>query len=184
MARPTSRTTMLTLIKNATVFAPEPLGIRQVLVAANRIVYVGQAVPELDARLNVDEVDADGARLIPGFIDPHAHVTGGGGEAGFETSVPAPVLTDYTRAGVTTVVGLLRTDDLVRTTSAMIARIKALRSEGLSAWGYTGGYSDAARQRRAQGKPTGHRRSHQPTPLMMPCSVSFTWFFCSQHPAV
>lgn len=140
MARPTSRTTMLTLIKNATVFAPEPLGIRQVLVAANRIVYVGQAVPELDARLNVDEVDADGARLIPGFIDPHAHVTGGGGEAGFETSVPAPVLTDYTRAGVTTVVGLLGTDDLVRTTSAMIARIKALRSEGLSAWGYTGGY--------------------------------------------
>lgn len=140
MARPTSRTTMLTLIKNATVFAPEPLGIRQVLVAANRIVYVSQAVPELDARLNVDEVDADGARLIPGFIDPHAHVTGGGGEAGFETSVPAPVLTDYTRAGVTTVVGLLGTDDLVRTTSAMIARIKALRSEGLSAWGYTGGY--------------------------------------------
>jgi beta-aspartyl-dipeptidase (metallo-type) len=131
---------MLTLIKNATVFAPEPLGIRQVLVAANRIVYVSQAVPELDARLNVDEVDADGARLIPGFIDPHAHVTGGGGEAGFETSVPAPVLTDYTRAGVTTVVGLLGTDDLVRTTSAMIARIKALRSEGLSAWGYTGGY--------------------------------------------
>jgi beta-aspartyl-dipeptidase (metallo-type) len=111
-----------------------------VLVAANRIVYVGQAVPELDARLNVDEVDADGARLIPGFIDPHAHVTGGGGEAGFETSVPAPVLTDYTRAGVTTVVGLLGTDDLVRTTSTMIARIKALRSEGLSAWGYTGGY--------------------------------------------
>jgi beta-aspartyl-dipeptidase (metallo-type) len=131
---------MLTLIKNATVFAPEPLGIRQVLVAANRIVYVSQAVPELDARLNVDEVDADGARLIPGFIDPHAHVTGGGGEAGFETSVPAPVLTDYTRAGVTTVVGLLGTDDLVRTTSTMIARIKALRSEGLSAWGYTGGY--------------------------------------------
>jgi beta-aspartyl-dipeptidase (metallo-type) len=131
---------MLTRIKNATVFAPEPLGIRQVLVAANRIVYVSQAVPELDARLNVDEVDADGARLIPGFIDPHAHVTGGGGEAGFETSVPAPVLTDYTRAGVTTVVGLLGTDDLVRTTSAMIARIKALRSEGLSAWGYTGGY--------------------------------------------
>lgn len=131
---------MLTLIKNAHIFAPEPLGLRHVLVAGDRVVYVGDAVPELDARLNVDEVDANGARLIPGFIDPHAHVTGGGGEAGFETSVPAPVLTDYTRAGVTTVVGLLGTDDLVRTTSAMIARIKALRNEGLSAWGYTGGY--------------------------------------------
>lgn len=131
---------MLTLIRNANVFAPEPLGIRHVLVAGDRIVHVGDDIPELDARLGVDHVDADGARLIPGFIDPHAHVTGGGGEAGFETSVPAPFLSDYTRAGVTTVVGLLGTDDLVRTTSALVARLKALRNEGLSAWGYTGGY--------------------------------------------
>lgn len=131
---------MLTLIKNARVFAPEPLGIRHLLVAGDRIVHIGSTLPELDDLLGVDRVDAEGARLIPGFIDPHAHVTGGGGEAGFETSVPAPFLTEYTRAGVTTVVGLLGTDDLVRTTSAMIARLKALRSEGLSAWGYTGGY--------------------------------------------
>lgn len=131
---------MLILIKNADVFAPQPLGIRHVLVAGNRIVYVGKEVPELDTRLHVDERDAQGGRLIPGFIDPHAHVTGGGGEAGFETSVPAPLLSEYTRAGITTVVGLLGTDDLVRTTSALIARLKALRTEGLSAWGYTGGY--------------------------------------------
>lgn len=131
---------MLILIKNADVFAPQPLGIRHVLVAGNRIVYVGKEVPELDTWLHVDERDAQGGRLIPGFIDPHAHVTGGGGEAGFETSVPAPLLSEYTRAGITTVVGLLGTDDLVRTTSALIARLKALRTEGLSAWGYTGGY--------------------------------------------
>ncbi len=130
---------MLILIKNADVFAPQPLGIRHVLVAGDRIVYVGKEVPELDTRLRVDERDAQGGRLIPGFIDPHAHVTGGGGEAGFETSVPAPLLSEYTRAGITTVVGLLGTDDLVRTTSALIARLKALRTEGLSAWGYTGG---------------------------------------------
>ena len=91
---------MLTLIKNANVFSPEPLGIRHVLVAGDRIVHIGTEVPELDARLGVDVVDAGGARLIPGFIDPHAHVTGGGGEAGFETSVPAPLLSEYTRAGV------------------------------------------------------------------------------------
>jgi len=131
---------VLTLVKNANVFAPESLGIRHVLVAGDRIVHVGSNVPNLDADLGVDVVDVEGAPVIPGFIDPHAHVTGGGGEAGFETSVPAPFLSEYTRAGVTTVVGLLGTDDLVRTTSALIARLKALRSEGLSAWGYTGGY--------------------------------------------
>jgi beta-aspartyl-dipeptidase (metallo-type) len=131
---------MLTLIKNAHVFNPEPLGVRHVLVAGDRIVFVGTEAPQLDARLGVNVVDAAGARLIPGFIDPHAHVTGGGGEAGFETSVPAPLLSEYTRAGVTTVVGLLGTDDLVRSTSTLVARLKALRNEGLSAWGYTGGY--------------------------------------------
>jgi beta-aspartyl-dipeptidase (metallo-type) len=131
---------MLILIKNADVFAPQPLGIRHVLVAGDRIVYVGKDVPKLDKRLGVGEMDANGAPLLPGFIDPHAHVTGGGGEAGFETSVPAPLLSEYTRAGITTVIGLLGTDDLVRTTSALIARLKALRTEGLSAWGYTGGY--------------------------------------------
>lgn len=131
---------MLTLIRNAHVFAPEDQGVCHVLVAGDRIVYVGTDVPDLDRRLGIDDMDVEGAPLIPGFIDPHAHVTGGGGEAGFETSVPAPQLSEYTRAGVTTVVGLLGTDDLVRTTSALIARLKALRSEGLSAWGYTGGY--------------------------------------------
>ena len=75
---------MLTLIKNADVFAPQPLGIRHVLVAGDRMVYVGKEVPELDTQLHVDELDLQGGRLIPGFIDPHAHVTGGGGEAGVE----------------------------------------------------------------------------------------------------
>lgn len=131
---------MLTLIQNANVFAPEALGLKHILVAGDRIVYIGDRAPHLDDSLGVEHMDAEGARLIPGFIDPHAHVTGGGGEAGFETSVPAPLLTEYTRAGVTTVVGLLGTDDLVRTTSALIARLKALRNEGLSAFGYTGGY--------------------------------------------
>lgn len=131
---------MFTLIRNANVFAPEPMGLCHVLVAGDRIMYVGSDILDLDTRLNVDSVDAEGANLVPGFIDPHAHVTGGGGEAGFETSVPAPFLSQFTRAGVTTVVGLLGTDDLVRTTSSLIARLKALRNEGLSAWGYTGGY--------------------------------------------
>jgi N-acetylglucosamine-6-phosphate deacetylase len=75
---------MLILIKNADVFAPQPLGIRHVLVAGDRIVYVGKDVPKLDKRLGVGEMDANGAPLLPGFIDPHAHVTGGGGEASVE----------------------------------------------------------------------------------------------------
>lgn len=116
------------------------MGLGHVLVVGDKIAYMGADLPTLDDRLGVETIDFEGARLIPGFIDAHAHVTGGGGEAGFETAVPAPFLSEFTSAGVTTVVGLLGTDDLVRTTSSLVARIKALRAEGLSAYGYTGGY--------------------------------------------
>lgn len=131
---------MLSLINNADVYAPHHLGMKHLLIAGETIVYVGDTIPVLDGVLEVQTTDLEGARLIPGFIDAHAHVTGGGGEAGLETAVPAPGLGEFTQAGVTTVVGLLGTDDLIRSTSSLIARIKALRAEGLSAYGYTGGY--------------------------------------------
>ncbi len=131
---------MLKLLTHADVYAPHHVGLSHVLVAGDKIVYIGAQLPVFDDFLDVEITDLKGARLIPGFIDAHAHITGGGGEAGFETSVPAPFLSEFTSAGVTTVVGLLGTDDCVRSTSSLIARIKALRAEGLSAYGYTGGY--------------------------------------------
>ena len=85
-------------------------------------------------------LDLGGRRLLPGLIDGHVHVTGGGGEAGFASRVPAPTLSRYTRSGVTTVVGLLGTDDVARGTRELLAHVNALREEGLSAWGYAGGY--------------------------------------------
>ena len=97
-------------------------------------------LPPFPAALAVEEVDLDGRRLIPGFIDLHAHVTGGGGEAGAHTRVPPVPLSRFTLGGVTTVVGLLGTDDTTRTTGELVATVNGLRNEGLNAFGYTGGY--------------------------------------------
>ena len=130
----------LTLIKNAHVYAPENLGLRNILLAGGKIVYVGSHTPNLDEALDAEQIDADGQAVIPGFVDGHAHITGGGGEAGFATRVPPVPLSRFTRAGVTTVVGLLGTDDLTRNTESVIAQVYALREEGLSAYCYTGGY--------------------------------------------
>ena len=94
-------------------------------------------VPSL---LEVFEIDLDGQSLIPGFIDAHTHITGGGGEAGFSTRVPAVPLSQFTQAGVTTAVGLLGTDDVTRNTESLLAQVYSLREEGLSAYCYTGGY--------------------------------------------
>ncbi len=131
---------MLTLLNNANIFAPESLGIGCVLVGGGRILYVGDVVPHLDDRLLADEVDLEGRSLIPGFVDAHVHVTGGGGEDGFSTQAPAVPLSQFTRHGVTSVVGLLGTDDETRSTANLVARTRALREEGLSAWCWTGGY--------------------------------------------
>jgi beta-aspartyl-dipeptidase (metallo-type) len=129
-----------TLIQNANVFAPEALGLQNVLVGGKKILYMGNALPHLGDELDVKIVDLDGKSLLPGFIDAHTHVTGGGGEAGFSTRVPPVPLSNFTRAGVTSVIGLLGTDDVTRNTQSVVAQVNALREEGLSAWCYTGGY--------------------------------------------
>ncbi len=131
---------MIHRLSNVEIYAPAPLGICHLLIAAGKIVAISKDVIEIDQSLLASDTDFDGKRLIPGLIDGHAHITGGGGEAGFKTKVPAVNLSQYTKAGVTSVVGLLGTDDTTRNTSSVIAQVYALREEGISAWCYTGGY--------------------------------------------
>ncbi len=130
----------LLLLRNAQVYAPEPLGLQHLLLGGGRILWMGAQLADLPAALSVETIDLRGRRLIPGFIDAHVHVTGGGGEAGFRTRVPPLGISRFTRAGITTVVGLLGTDDVARGPRDLLATVYALREEGLSALAFTGGY--------------------------------------------
>jgi beta-aspartyl-dipeptidase (metallo-type) len=132
--------TVLTLIIDADVHAPEPLGRRALLVAGERIVWIGEKPPKLPAELACETVDLAGARLVPGLIDCHAHITGGGGEMGLRSKVPPVPLSRFTLGGVTSVIGVLGTDDTTRTTAELLARAHGLVEEGLSAWCHSGGY--------------------------------------------
>lgn len=134
---------MITLLKNVDIYSPQHLGIKDVLVAGGKIAAIidddsAQAMPPKN--WNVDIVDFAGASLLPGFIDSHTHIIGGGGEAGFSTQVPPVSLSQFTNVGVTTVVGLLGTDDTSRSTGNLLARVYGLREEGMSAYCWTGGY--------------------------------------------
>ena len=128
------------LLRNAEVFAPNSLGLVDVLIAGGQIAWIGSGAPALPPAFEVLERDLSGARLVPGFVDGHAHVTGGGGESGYASRVPPMDPSAFTRAGVTSVVGLLGTDDTVRTTGELLAGVRGLCEVGLSAWCYTGGY--------------------------------------------
>ncbi|MBL4771458.1 MAG: beta-aspartyl-peptidase [Planctomycetes bacterium] len=131
---------MLQLLLNADVYAPEALGIKNILVAGGEVVWMGSNELKVPKELRAQITDLEGARLVPGFVDGHAHLTGGGGEAGPQTRVPAVPLSKFTSAGVTSVVGLLGTDDVTRTTADLLAATRGLVAEGLSAFCYTGGY--------------------------------------------
>ncbi len=129
---------MIYLIKNAHIYAPEDKGMNDVLVVNDKIAV-------MDKKLHIglpgmEVIDAQGRRLVPGLIDQHVHVTGGGGEGGFATRVPEIRLSDCIKAGVTTVVGLLGTDSRTRSVENLVAKVKGLKAEGLSAWCLTGAY--------------------------------------------
>lgn len=129
-----------TLIRNAHLFAPEDRGPRQLLIGGGKILWIGDATEAAPVIPGLDTIDLGGKRLIPGLIDAHAHVTGGGGEGGFATRVPPVPLSRFTAAGVTTVVGVLGTDDLARSPGELLASVYALREQGLGAFAWCGGY--------------------------------------------
>ena len=128
------------LLRNAELYAPEPRGRAHLLVAGETIVWVGGSLPALPATLGFQEHDLEGRRVIPGFIDGHVHLTGGGGEAGPNTRVPPLGLSRFTAGGVTTAIGVLGTDDTVRSPAELVTVARGLIADGLSAYCYTGGY--------------------------------------------
>jgi beta-aspartyl-dipeptidase (metallo-type) len=133
---------MLTLIENGDVYAPEHLGVQSILLVDGKIGIVGavdrRAVES--AGLDVDVIDATGCLVCPGFIDPHEHLLGGSGEEGFASQSPEIHLSEIVRAGITTVVGTLGVDTTMKTMAGLLAKAKALKEEGLSAYIWSGGY--------------------------------------------
>ncbi|MGV4190589.1 beta-aspartyl-peptidase [Citrobacter freundii] len=130
---------MFTLLTNARVLSPEDLGLCSLLIHADRIVAVEKDISLFDG---VNEViDCRGKWVIPGIIDQHVHLTGGGGEAGFASRTPAVKLRDLIQAGITTVVGVLGTDAISRSPKDLYAKMQSLNLEGLRAFMHTGAYA-------------------------------------------
>lgn len=127
------------LIKNAGIYAPEYMGEKDVLLAGGKICKIGENLNAPDS-WDVEIIDGSGMLLLPGFIDSHVHVLGGGGEGGFANRTPEAALSGLTRYGITTVVGCLGTDGYGRDMDSLIAKIKGLREQGISAYAYTGSY--------------------------------------------
>ncbi|WP_144701281.1 beta-aspartyl-peptidase [Fictibacillus phosphorivorans] len=131
---------MFTLIKGGEVYAPHYLGKKDILLAAGKIASISENIEWPAPALDIHIIDATGKIVAPGFIDGHVHITGGGGEGGYKTRTPEIYLSDVTKAGVTTIVGVIGTDGIARTMTSLIAKAKALKEEGISCFVHTGSY--------------------------------------------
>ncbi len=130
---------MLTLIEGAEIFSPTHLGQQDLLVADGRIAWMGKGLT-VPANWPLSRVDGRGSYLVPGLVDPLAHITGGGGEGGFAFRTPELAASEALKAGVTTLVAALGTDSLTRTPVQVLGKVREFRAAGVSAFMYTGSY--------------------------------------------
>jgi beta-aspartyl-dipeptidase (metallo-type) len=127
------------LLQNADVYTPAPIGRADVLLAGGRIERLEPAIRISHQYAEV--LDASACLAVPGFIDCHVHILGGGGEGGFATRTPELQLSEAVRGGVTTIVGCLGTDGITRSLPGLLAKARGLDEEGISTFIYSGHYA-------------------------------------------
>lgn len=131
---------MITLIKKALVFAPQPLGKKDLLLTGSKIAAVANPDKLTLKGMEIQTIDATGKIVLPGLIDSHVHILGGGGEGGPTTRTPEITIEEIIPNGVTTVIGLLGTDAVTRHLESLLAKARALETEGVSTYIFTGSY--------------------------------------------
>jgi len=130
---------MFTLLKGGSLYGPEKMGVKDILIVGRTIAKISNRI-DLPDHFNAQVISASGKIVTPGLIDLHVHLLGGGGEGGPRTRTPEITLSKITRAGVTTVVGCLGTDDVSRRPETLLAKAMQLEEEGISTYIYCGSY--------------------------------------------
>lgn len=130
---------MFTLIRGGRLYTPAEMGTADILMAGDKIAKIVQGI-DLPTTFQAEVVEAGGKIVTPGFIDLHAHLIGGGGEGGGSSRIPEIQLSQITRAGVTTVLGVLGIDDVSRHPESLLAKALGLEQEGITAYVMVGSY--------------------------------------------
>ena len=131
---------MISLIKGCRVYSPNDIGVKDILVAGDKIEGIYDNIEIKSDLLKINIIDGDKKLIFPGFIDSHVHIIGGGGEGGYSTRTPEIQLSSLIESGITSVVGCIGTDGVCRDMNSLIAKVKSLKEEGISAYAYTGSY--------------------------------------------
>ncbi len=130
---------MFKLLKNVELYAPEYKGKQDILIAFDKIAQISPCI-EIPAHLQAEVMDCSDMLALPGFIDQHVHITGGGGEQGPKSIIGPLAAAELIKAGITTVIGILGDDGVGKSMQGLLMKARSLDADGLTAYTYTGNY--------------------------------------------
>ena len=116
--------------------------LRDVLIGGGKILAIGE---DINVRLcglgkQAESIDLDGRLLIPGIIDQHLHITGGGADLQPFGEIDSITADEILENGVTTVVGAPAIDTHAKPLMGVLQKAKGLVSHGVTAYMYTGSF--------------------------------------------
>lgn len=127
------------LVRGGRVHTPGGSELRDILVLGGRIVAVEPTIASVDiAGVLVPQLHATGMDVFAGLVDQHCHPTGGGGGQGPASQNLPLMFEEFTTGGITSLVGVLGHDTVVRNPESLLSRVRALQAQGLHASMLTG----------------------------------------------
>ena len=130
---------MFKLLKNAECYTPDYAGKKDIVTVLGKIYLMEENISE-SILPGMEVIDCSGKIVMPGIIDQHVHLTGGGGEAGPASCIPELMVSELISGGISTVVGVLGMDGVVRNIQGLLAKARSLEIEGINTFIYTGYY--------------------------------------------
>lgn len=131
---------MFTLLRGGQVYTPKYVGEADVLIAGTQIASVAKDIDISSSSFVTRIVDITGKIVVPGFIDQHVHILGGGGSGGPTTRIPELYLSQITLSGITTVCSLLGLDTISKPLESLLLKARSLDEAGITSYIYAGGF--------------------------------------------
>ncbi|MDD3009834.1 MAG: hypothetical protein PHU97_00765 [Bacteroidales bacterium] len=131
---------MLTLLKSCEIYAPDYLGIGDILLGGTKILAIKKEIHP-PAGMETELINCSGYMVFPGLIDPVCFFCGNGADEEEQRQNNA---SDFAEAafvsGVSSVIGTLGWNDITRSAGELLQKTKQLNFSGLNTGAYTGGF--------------------------------------------
>ena len=130
---------MFILIKNGHIYAPEDIGVKDILIHDEKIIKIDNEI-EPPSGFDVEIKDVSGKIIYPGFVDGHIHLIGSDDGQGPVGRTQDIAWNDIVESGTTTVVGCLGGTRFVRSLQRLYIKTLELDMMGLSTYMFTGSF--------------------------------------------